>query len=162
MTLLSLSCLLGLASVVSAVANYTLEDECRGFPGSRGWPSMAVWKSLNQTLGGRLLAPAPPGAVCHQPIFNADQCLNVQKNWRSYQWHTEDPISVMRDQLTRYSCLPDPKVPCSGQGYPPYVVDASTPEHVRIGLDFGSSTPLSHSETPVTDSQGHVLWRPLV
>ncbi|KAM4060976.1 FAD binding domain-containing protein [Hirsutella rhossiliensis] len=149
--LLSLSCLPGLAS--AAATNYTLPNECRAFPGSRDWPSTGVWKSLNETLGGRLLAPAPPGAVCHlgHPTYDADQCPNVQRNWSSYQWHTENPVSVMRDQFTKYSCLPDPKVPCSGQGYPPYVVDAFTAEHVKIGVDFARK----HNIRLVVRGTGH-------
>ncbi|KND91631.1 6-hydroxy-D-nicotine oxidase [Tolypocladium ophioglossoides CBS 100239] len=130
---LSLPCLSGLAFVRCTPLN-----GCRAYPGSHDWPSNAVWKGLNETLGGRLLAPAPPGAVCHpgQPTYNADQCPNVKAGWSSYDWHTDNPVSVMWDQFANYTCLPDPKGPCSGQGYPPYVVNATTAEHVKHGIEF--------------------------
>jgi hypothetical protein len=46
-------------------------------------------------------------------------------------------VSVMGDVWANWTCLPDPDLPCSASGYPSYVVNASTAEHVKAGIDFG-------------------------
>ncbi|KAK7408473.1 hypothetical protein QQX98_009340 [Neonectria punicea] len=43
----------------------------------------------------------------------------------------------MWDQFTNDTCLPKEEFPCSARGYPAYVVNATTPEHVKLGIDFG-------------------------
>lgn len=132
--LLSLPCLPGVASATCPPSN-----KCKAYPGTPSWPSAQVWASLNKSLGNRLITPTPPAAACHsgQPTYNETQCAAVTKGWSSYDWHAKDPVSVMWDQYTNDTCLPDPKAPCSPQGYPSYVVNASTPEHVKLGVDFG-------------------------
>ncbi|PHH92004.1 hypothetical protein CDD83_9372 [Cordyceps sp. RAO-2017] len=58
----------------------------------------------------------------------------------------------MWDQFTNYSCMPDPAdAPCSGQGYPPYVVDAYTAEHVKVGIEFARE----HRLRLVVKNTGH-------
>ncbi|UKZ74474.1 hypothetical protein TrVFT333_002142 [Trichoderma virens FT-333] len=42
----------------------------------------------------------------------------------------------MWDKFDNYTCLPEENTPCSPAGYPAYVVNASTAEHVKIGIDF--------------------------
>lgn len=132
--LLSFPGLLDLASATGPESN-----ECKAYPGTPNWPSSHAWASLNKSLGGRLISPSPPGAVCHpgQATYNETQCAEVIKGWSTYDWHTNSPVSVMWDQYTNDTCLPDPRAPCSPQGYPAYVVNASTPEHVKAGVDFG-------------------------
>ncbi|PHH93046.1 hypothetical protein CDD83_1748 [Cordyceps sp. RAO-2017] len=140
--LLALCCLSSLASPAVAVATeryeYPARDECKAFPGSRAWPSRSVWQGLNEKLGGRLLAPPPPGAVCHpgQATYNPDQCPNVQRLWPTFEFHAQNPVSIVWNQWNNFSCLPDPKAPCDGRRYPPYVVDASSAKHVKLGVDF--------------------------
>lgn len=136
--LMSLPLLSGLVG-----AEYIPINSCKVYPGGHDWPSKDVWRGLNETLGGRLLAPPPPGAVCHpgQPTYSANQCPKVKEGWSSYDWHTDNTVSVMWNQFANYTCLPDPKDPCSGQGYPPYVVNATTAEHVKHGVEFGILPP---------------------
>ncbi|KAK5999244.1 VAO-type flavoprotein oxidase [Cladobotryum mycophilum] len=133
--LLPLACLAHLASAYCAPNQ---NSNCKAYPGSPDWPPSETWAQLNKTLGGRLLHPAPPGAVCHpgQPTYSPGQCPNVAKGWKVYEFHAENPISVMWDQFANYTCLPDKDAPCSGAGYPAFVVNASTAEHVKIGVDF--------------------------
>ncbi|RDA94776.1 hypothetical protein CP533_6726 [Ophiocordyceps camponoti-saundersi (nom. inval.)] len=113
--------------------------DCKIFPGDEDWPSERVWTTLNRTLNGRLLtSDPPPGAACHTQSTITETCAKLKMDWTSYQWHSEDAVSVMWDQFTNYSCLPDPRFPCSSQGYPPYVINASTADHVKAGIDFGN------------------------
>lgn len=127
-------------SLGAALASSSLNRTCKAYPGTTEWPSSASWQHLNKTLDGRLLSPTPPAAVCHfdQPSYNADQCLTVQKDWTVWDFHTNNPVSVVWDQFANDTCLPDPEAPCSPRGYPPFVVNARTPEHIKLGVDFGT------------------------
>lgn len=86
-----------------------------------------------------MLQPTPPAAVCHTgwPNYDPSACSDVKSNWSVYEYHCENPISVMWDQFTNDTCLPNEDFPCSASGYPAYVVNATTPEHVKLGIDFG-------------------------
>ncbi|RDA89010.1 hypothetical protein CP532_0668 [Ophiocordyceps camponoti-leonardi (nom. inval.)] len=135
-------------------AGFTSKPDCKTFPGDEVWPSEAIWTTLNHTLDGRLLTSSPPpGAACHvdQTYPNVRECQRLKEDWTRYQWHSEDPVSVMWDQFTNYSCLPDPSFPCSSQGYPPYVINASTSEHVKAGIDFAKE----HNIRLVVKNTGH-------
>jgi hypothetical protein len=112
---------------------------CRSVPGSDEWPSAEKWAKLNETVNGYLLRPAPPGAVCHrtEPTFDASACATVQQTWSSEWFHSEDPVSVEWNNYTNDTCLPIASAPCSADGYPSYVIDAMTAEHVKAGIDFG-------------------------
>lgn len=111
---------------------------CKAIPGSSDWPSSSEWAALNASISGRLLNPSPPGAVCHptQPTFNAAVCPAVQAGWLTTIWHTENPVSTIENNWNNDTCLPIPTVPCSGAGYPVYVVNATCVEDVKQGIDF--------------------------
>ncbi|OBT38737.1 hypothetical protein VE00_10689 [Pseudogymnoascus sp. WSF 3629] len=111
---------------------------CKAQPGTKSWPSEAKWESLDKSLLGQLIKTVPPGAVCHpsQPSYDAAACPAVQEGWKLAKWHTENPVSVILDNAVNDTCLPDPKYPCSAEGYPIYVVNATTAEHVKKGVDF--------------------------
>lgn len=136
-SVLLLSAIAGLSG--QADAHVTPVSNCKAFPGSADWPSINTWSSLNKTLGGRLVQPTPPGAVCHkgQSSFNADECSSVAKAWTTDEFHAANPVSVMWDQYANYTCLPQSNTTCTSNGYPAYVVIASTPEHIQAGLEFG-------------------------
>ncbi len=112
---------------------------CKAIPGGSDWPSLETWNQLNQTVGGHLLKPSPPGAVCHaaQATFSAEQCSAVQAKWGSDEFHSDDPVSVEWNNWTNDSCIPDPRLTCNADGYPVYVINATTPQHVKAGIDFG-------------------------
>ncbi|KAH7329662.1 hypothetical protein B0I35DRAFT_487662 [Stachybotrys elegans] len=111
---------------------------CKAYPGTTSWPTVETWGQLNDTVAGRLMRPVPPGSVCHaeQPFYDEEQCIKVAQQWSVYEFHVQDPISVMWDVYSNNTCLPDPRVPCSGDGYPSYVINATRPEHVKAGVDF--------------------------
>ncbi|KAG5662014.1 hypothetical protein KAF25_004253 [Fusarium avenaceum] len=126
---------------------------CKAYPGTSDWPSHNTWSRFNDTLGGKLLAPTPPGAVCHKdwPTYNKDTCSNVATAWKKYDLHTEDPVSLIYDQFSNWTCLPDADFPCSGSGYPAYVVNATKPEHIKIGIDFARK----HNIRLIVKNTGH-------
>lgn len=114
-------------------------DFCKATPGTPGWPSAQSWARLNESVDGRLLQPPPPGAVCHpgQPTYDAEQCPAVRTAWATYEFHTDNPVSTVWNQWSNDTCLPQEGYPCSSQGYPVFVINATTAEHVRKGVQFG-------------------------
>jgi hypothetical protein len=111
---------------------------CKASLGSPGWPSASSWAALNNSLAGRLLRPPPPGAVCHpsQATYNAQICPAVLEAWSTTFFHQSNPISNAWNNWSNDSCLPYPDTPCSGGGYPVYVVNATCKEDVKKGIDF--------------------------
>ncbi|KAI8307489.1 FAD-linked oxidoreductase ZEB1 [Colletotrichum sp. SAR11_240] len=111
---------------------------CKSFPGSADWPPTESWAALNESLGGRLLQPVAPGAVCHpgEPTHDAGRCAAVQAGWSRFDFHKADPVSVMWDNWSDDTCLPDAAYLCRADGYSAFVVNATTPEHVKFGVDF--------------------------
>ncbi|KAK0729871.1 hypothetical protein B0H67DRAFT_13871 [Lasiosphaeris hirsuta] len=126
---------------------------CKAVPGTPNWPSTASWVRLNESTGGRVLRASPPGAVCHpgQPDYNAAGCAAVRDGWKTYEFHQADPVSVDWNQWANDSCLPFDGDPCSHQGYPVFVVNASTARHVKLGVDFAAK----HNIRLVVKSSGH-------
>jgi len=115
-----------------------------------------VWTKLNQTLGGKLLAPAPPAAACHQgeASFDAVVCAEISKAWTGDDFHVENPISSMWQQYNNDTCLPSPEAPCSASGYPAYVIDARSASDVQKGVNFGKSDAhISYTDRSVADSK---------
>ena len=54
---------------------------CRCLPGDGCWPKAQEWERLNSTVGGRLVATVPLSAPCHDPTYNAAECLNIKNLW---------------------------------------------------------------------------------
>ncbi|KAJ2986193.1 hypothetical protein NUW58_g5144 [Xylaria curta] len=147
-----------LASLVAlghaSAARSERDGACKAFPGTTTWPSQDNWAKFNQSLGGKLIKPGPPpGAVCHpgEPTFNPDQCAIVTAAWGTYDFHQNDPVSNMWQQFNNDTCLVGPNTPCSGAGYPAYVVNATTARDVKLGLDFARK----HNIRVVVKSSGH-------
>ncbi|KAM0401260.1 hypothetical protein ACHAQC_001941 [Fusarium culmorum] len=133
----------------SALADHS----CKAYPGTSDWPSHKTWSRLNSTLSGHLLAPTPPGSVCHKnwSEYNKDTCSNVAAAWKHYEFHTENPVSVIYDQYPNWTCLPDADYPCSDAGYPAYVINATKAEHLQIGVDFARK----HNIRLIVKNTGH-------
>ncbi|KAF9879641.1 FAD binding domain-containing protein [Colletotrichum karsti] len=121
-----------------AFAPWAYAASCRSSPGAADWPPAESWARLDESLGGRLLRPAPPGAVCHpgQPVYDVDGCAAAAAGWSERDFHVADPVSVMWDNWSNDTCLPDPAHLCRSGGYSAFVVNATTPEHVKLGVDF--------------------------
>ena len=123
---------------LSTTWNSLSGSSCKATPGSPDWPRDQEWATLNHSLSGRLLKPSPPGAVCHptQPTFNPAQCPAVAKGWLTTAWHADNPISVPENNWVNDTCLPIPTDPCTGEGYPIYVVNATCADDVKKTVDF--------------------------
>jgi hypothetical protein len=119
-------------------AGHSKPPVCKASVGSPDWPNQSQWAALNSSVSGRLLKPPPPGAVCHpgQPTYSAAECPAVLTGWFTLPLHTENPISSAWDNWNNDSCLPTLPSPCSGEGYPVYVINATCKEDVKAGVDF--------------------------
>ncbi|OAA76603.1 FAD-binding, type 2 [Akanthomyces lecanii RCEF 1005] len=145
MASLSNTALLLLAAAAGSQAAAVTPDHwhrgasCKAYPGAQGWPSADAWSGLNKTVNGQLLKPTTlPGGVCHegQPNYDESQCPSLAKEWETSEFHLADPISVMSNEFTNYTCLPDPNTPCSAAGYPAYVIKVTSSADVKAGVDF--------------------------
>ncbi|KAI1194277.1 hypothetical protein F5X97DRAFT_311609 [Nemania serpens] len=118
------------------------------------WYHRQSWAKFNASTRGKLIEPGPPpGAVCHpdQPTFDSDQCAIVTTAWRTVDFHQNHPVSNMWQQFNNDTCLVDPDTPCSGAGYPAYVVNVTTAMDVKLSLDFARK----HNIRVVVKSSGH-------
>jgi len=73
--------LLGSAAVAAGTGSTA---SCKNIPGDAGWPNLAAWARLNQTVGGRLIATVPEASVCHyEPYhnYNATACEALKPLW---------------------------------------------------------------------------------
>jgi hypothetical protein len=124
--------------VLASAGSSPATPSCKASPGSHSWPSPSQWAALNHSIEGRLLQPPPPGAVCHpdQVEYNPQVCLSVTAAWSTIDFHTLDPVSSAWNNWNNDSCLPYPGTPCSDEGYPVYVINATRKEHVKKGVDF--------------------------
>lgn len=125
-----------ISSLLSLMIPPAIAARCKAVPGTPSWPAADDWNVLNRTLAGRLLKPPPTAAVCHpdQPTFNLDTSNDT--NWTSANTYAEDPLGIINPNWSNDSCLPLPELPCSGKGYPVYVVNASCAEHVAVAVNF--------------------------
>ncbi|KAK3310815.1 uncharacterized protein B0T15DRAFT_50990 [Chaetomium strumarium] len=141
------------ASVAPRLDNNCPTTQCKAVPGTPGWPSARDWAALNESLAGRLLQPPPPGAVCHpgEESYDATECSAVRAAWSSYEFHAANPISADWNQWTNESCLPQEGAPCSGKGYPVFVINATEARHVQLGVQFARE----HNVRLIVKSTGH-------
>jgi len=112
--------------------------QCKAFPGTSSWPTVAQWNELNATLNGNLLHALPPGAVCDSdlPKYNNATCTQVRQAYGNSDFHAQDPMSVDWPNWEDDECLPDPRAPCNLDQFPRFVVNASKAEYVQAGVNF--------------------------
>ncbi|KAF2092444.1 FAD-binding domain-containing protein [Rhizodiscina lignyota] len=137
-TLALLPLLQTLAHLSSIFGSVQAQDaRCRSTPNDASWPSIYQWNHLNESLYGRLLRPSPPALGCHSssPHSN-DTCANLKKSWATFPFHQDNPISTAWNNMNNDSCLPNTSAPCSGLGYPVYVVNATSARDVKLAIDF--------------------------
>ncbi|OHE90392.1 FAD binding domain-containing protein [Colletotrichum orchidophilum] len=85
------------------------DSACRCFPGEDCWPTAAEWDAFNTTVGGRLIATVPIGAVCHDSSFGAydeAKCTALQNSWAEAETHIQTSSSVMAAFFANQSCDP--------------------------------------------------------
>lgn len=122
------------SAVGHSQARYTA---CKTTPNDNSWPTNSQWNSFNQSLSGRLLHPHPPASACHFSYPGSNQtCAEITAAWSNFTFHQNDPVSVGWNNFNNDSCIPDPSAPCSGLGYPVYVVNASSAKDVQLAVAF--------------------------
>jgi len=109
---------------------------CKSTPNDTSWPSIYQWNHLNESLYGRLLHPPPPALACHSSLGSNDTCAKTKSSWNTFAFHQNNPISTAWNNMNNDSCLPNTSTPCSGLGYPVYVVNASSASDVKLAIDF--------------------------
>jgi hypothetical protein len=57
--------------------------QCKCLPRDPCWPSTSDWSSLNQTVGGRLIATVPLAHPCHDPNYDPERCQALQDAWQN-------------------------------------------------------------------------------
>jgi hypothetical protein len=127
-----------LSSISSSVAAQSTPKTCKTTPKDASWPNISEWNTLNTTLSGRLIHPLPPAAACHPTFdtFNNTTCAAINASWSDFPFHQNNPISTAWNNMNNDSCLPDATAPCSGLGYPVYVVNATEAGHIKLAIDF--------------------------
>jgi len=130
--------LLIISSLSPLSFGYAQNLTCKTTPNELTLPSLSQWASLNQSLSGRLLHPLPPASACHPsfPNFNNDTCAEIIDQWGNFTFHQNNPVSVAWNNMNNDSCLPDAWAPCTGLGYPAYVVNASSANDIKLAVNF--------------------------
>ncbi|KAF2190424.1 FAD-binding domain-containing protein [Zopfia rhizophila CBS 207.26] len=120
-------------------------SRCRVYPGDAARPSDEAWTKLNELTDGRLVSkPQPQSAVCYPgPAYDGEKCAAITSTWASSYSHMHDPIEAMSPVAQGMTCLP-PNVfdshNCTRGGFPLYVINATTPKHVQLGVNFARNT----------------------
>jgi hypothetical protein len=145
------SCLDGISSSLrslfvteSAQAPRRSFSRCKVFPGDLLWPRPEVWTALDILTDRRLLKPLPQARVCYDgPDYNGTKCAELTAVWSRSYTHLTDPIEMMTPTAQGMTCLP-PNVfdshNCTQGGFPVYVINATTPKHVQLGVNFARNT----------------------
>ena len=137
MSLLSLATLC--LNVLHGISPAATQPYCKPIPGSPDWPSIVQWRDLNTSVSGRLIAPVPPGVVCHtkNPLHNTAACTQLYSQWSNSSFHAGDPFTT---DYNDDSCLPSSMAPCSAAPLPAYVVKATNAEDVQAAVRFAHRT----------------------
>jgi len=119
--------------------------KCKVGPSDAGWPTADEWTKLNKTLGGALLKPAPPAAVCYQgQNYDAAKCDFITAG-SSTTYFADHPVAALTEWAGGNTCPvaknPAPKT-CTQGAFPPYVVNATTVRQIQIAVNFARNRNL--------------------
>lgn len=121
-------------------ASTTHRPRCRSHPGDESWPSESEWEAFNESLGGALLHPSPPGAACYpdQPEYDPEQCTFLVEDANDSRFWIEDPLTAVTQWAQGNTCVVkiDPTGECTQGGYPAYVVNATSVRHIQMAVNF--------------------------
>ncbi|KAF6830732.1 FAD-linked oxidoreductase-like protein 12 [Colletotrichum plurivorum] len=117
------------------------DSACRCFPGDDCWPTAAEWSAFNATVGGRLIATVPIGAVCHDSEFGAydeAKCSALRSAWAVSGTHIQTSSSVMAAFAANSSCDPfnEPSDRCVIGTYVQYAVKATGADDYAATIKF--------------------------
>ncbi|KAK0702405.1 hypothetical protein B0H67DRAFT_614299 [Lasiosphaeris hirsuta] len=116
---------------------------CKSIPGDSRWPGASEWATLNQTVGGRLIASRPAADVCHvEPfhVYDAAACVNLQTNWDRPETHLFNPVEFNTPYFQNQSCDPfTPSTqPCVLGNYVSYAINVTGVSDIVAGLKFAA------------------------
>ena len=119
------------------------------------WPTPALWKSLNDSVDGRLVAPRPPQQECFAPGANTSAPACLGKNLQDSQY-LAGVVGAM--QWSNWECGRNPQDcchkadrPCRQGAVPVYAVRVGSAEHVQEAVKFANR----HNVRLVVKSTGH-------
>jgi hypothetical protein len=122
-------------------------SRCKVYPGDANWPSDDAWSHLNALTNNRLIAdPTPLAAVCYpsQPTYDAAKCQSYNVTaWQKSYMHMADPIEMLSPVAQGLTCSPPNLFDshgCTRGGFPKYVVNATSPKHVQLAVNFARNT----------------------
>ncbi|KAI0142709.1 FAD binding domain-containing protein [Xylariaceae sp. FL1272] len=119
---------------------------CKVYPGTADWPSESEWTKLNSSLGGALLHPIPPAAVCYDGSDkDMAQCNFLLRDASSTRFYSNDPLTVLTNWPEGDSCYATATtagLTCTRGGYPEYVVNVSTVKHIQGAVNFARNKDL--------------------
>lgn len=125
-------------------SNYS-GSTCREHPGSDGWPSLDDWTMFNSSLGGVLLQPAPPAAVCYPgPSRDMTKCISLLFSSFDSRFYLNDPLTVLTEWPQGSTCPATftPVGSCTQGGFPVYVVNVTTVQHIQATVNFARNKNL--------------------
>ncbi|KAK4157505.1 putative isoamyl alcohol oxidase [Chaetomidium leptoderma] len=133
--------LLATGTLVDDVTAPSLGIGCKCFPGDACWPSSRDWSSLNQTVGGRLIATVPLAQACHDPNYNPVRCQALRDGWQNPATHMDDSASVMAPFFANQSCDPftSQSKPCTLGNYVAYAVEVESAADVAATIKFAKN-----------------------
>lgn len=73
------------------LASFALSTPLQTTTPVEGEVSSAEWAAFNETIHGQLIRSYPSAAVCHDPLYNDNQCSVARTNWSSSDWRTSQP-----------------------------------------------------------------------
>lgn len=131
-------------SLLKLDTKYRLTDH--QYLGMPNFPSASAWQSLNETVKGRLIKFAHPGASCYVSTFNELECERFRDQLSNATAVGENPFLTNWPQWAGNPCQPtadnytvDPQAPKCKQGkFPDYALAARSAEDVSIGLKFAA------------------------
>jgi hypothetical protein len=119
---------------------------CKAMPGTDIWPVDEEWAQLNSSMGGALLKPVPPAAACYPgPNLNAAMCTYLMSGAFNSRYYIDDPLTILTSWPQGNTC-PLTRTPrgqtCTQGGFPVYVVNATTVQHIQAGVNFARNKTL--------------------
>lgn len=70
--------------------NHDVTSLCHVLPQDKEWPSWQQWRTLNESVEGRLIAGKPLASICYGEEADAAACAVLQNNWtKDYTLYVE-------------------------------------------------------------------------
>lgn len=130
----------------ASAIHYQTAPVCKSSPLDPSWPSEDDWISLNTTINGSLLRTVPAASACWpgEPFSSSISCDVATDKWTNATWHSQQPESIDYQIYANNTCLPNhapgysAERGCSIDGFPQYIVNATSEDHVAYAMKWAS------------------------